>query len=91
MGNLVSESSFDKYPKISKVTKETLLRYVNQRISTGDFLKAVLSNDLMNATFKADLSNEKSMVDICKWIYFEAPSMCWGSRERVENWLKNKM
>lgn len=72
---------------ISDVVIESLDLYVKQGIPTGDFLKAVLSNDLMEAVGRADHWNQKTLVNICGYIYNELPKDCWGSPARVANWL----
>lgn len=69
--------------------KETLERYVQNKIPTGGFLKAVLENDLVEAFGQADDINKYRIGEIIKYIYNELPSLCWGSPEKVQNWLKN--
>ncbi len=75
---------------IPQNTKESLDRYVNDRIPTGSFLYAVLTNDLFEATGRADSSNEVALFQICQYIYNELPSGCWGGPERVKEWLREK-
>jgi len=67
-----------------------LIRYFNERIPTGDFLRAVLENDLMAAFMFADQTNKHSMHHYVMWLYNYAPgraSGIWGSPEAVSNWL----
>ena len=68
-------------------TFEVIRDYVVSGIPTGDFLHAVLSNNLFEAFGRADYQNEKHMKDICSLIYNSCPSQCWGSKEIVESWL----
>ena len=68
--------------------KGALDRYVNHRIRPGGFLEAVLSNDLFEAMARADVVSRECLFDICKYIYNELPGDCWGSRGRVERWLR---
>lgn len=68
-------------------TKESIDRYAQDRIPTGDFLYAVLTNNLFEAVGRADMSNRYCLFDICKYIYNEIPYTCWGSIETVEKWL----
>jgi len=74
--------------EISKEIKETLDRYVNDRIPTGGFLRAVLANDLFEAVGRADIFNQRALVQICGYIYNDIPSSCWGSYEIVDKWLE---
>src|SRR6266702_2435822 len=62
-------------------------RYVNNRIPAGGFLQAVLSNDLKEACARADNQNRYLLFEIVGYLYNEIPASCWGSPERVENWL----
>lgn len=70
--------------------KQSLKGYVNDRIETGSFLRAVLENDLFGAMGRADNENKYRINEICLFIYNELPSNCWGSKEKVNNWLNKK-
>ncbi len=67
-----------------------MTRYIQQGIPPGDFLKAVLSNDLLGAMGRADVRNRERLYDIVGWVYNHAPSSCWGSPERVEKWIAER-
>ena len=75
---------------IKPSTYLTLKRYAENRIPTGGFLKAVLSNDLFEAVGRADWDNRKSLHEICSHIYNNLPAGCWGSEAIVETWLEGK-
>lgn len=70
--------------------KESLQRYVDNKIPTGGFLTAVLSNDLKEACVRADHINIRRIPEIVAYCYNNIPAICWGSRERVQAWLDNK-
>jgi hypothetical protein len=74
---------------IPQHTKESLDRYVEHRIPTGGFLRAVLTNDLFGAVSRADQYNVVAIPDIVKYIYNQLPAGCWGSEEIVDRWLNN--
>ena len=74
-------------PEIKKSTLDSLKRYVENRIPTGDFLYAVLTNDLMEAMGRADNENREALFEICGYVYNEMPSTCHGSPEKVAKWL----
>jgi len=78
----------DEYANIPERTISSITRYVEERVPTGGFLRAVLSNDLMGAMSKADLHNQQALPAICKYIYNRVPSGCWGSENIVNDWLK---
>lgn len=68
---------------------QTLIDYAQQGIQTGDFLQAVLANDLFDAFGRADGENTYRMHEIVKFIYNEMPSGCHGSRERYKQWIES--
>ena len=78
------------YSMIPQDTIETIDRYVKDGCSTGDFLYAVMTNDLFESIRRADKENGKVLVDICRYIYNEIPSNCWGDKETVAAWMKKK-
>lgn len=69
---------------------ESLNRYVEKGIHPGDFLKAVLENNLMEAVGRADHINIRRLPEICKYVYNNIPSLCHGSLEKVEKWVQLK-
>lgn len=71
-------------------TLESLKRYQFHHIPTGDFLKAVLSNNLIDAIGRADDCNLQDIHEICSYVYNEMPSASWGSPEKVKSWLKGE-
>lgn len=56
--------------------------YVMYGRPVGNFLQAVLANDLMDAMRRADFFNRRMIYEICAYIHNAAPQACWGSRER---------
>ena len=73
---------------IPEYTKAAIDRYVNDRLQPGGFLTAVLTNNLMDAHNRADDQNSAAMEDILKYVYWEIPSLAWGSEEKVAAWLR---
>jgi hypothetical protein len=71
-------------------TVRTLERYVDNRIETGSFLRSVLENDLLGACEKADHVNQVILWNTVNYIYNELPRTCWGSPEKVSNWLSGR-
>lgn len=68
----------------------TMQRYIDQRAPAGSFGTAVLSNNLREACATADDFNRHALFEIVSWLYNEAPSACWGSPEKVQQWLANE-
>lgn len=48
----------------------------------------MLENDLVNAFGRADPENRAAMADWALWLWNDIPSQSWGSRAKVEAWLK---
>lgn len=64
-----------------------LTDYVKEHSISSSFLLACLENDLMGAISRADNTNSKHLIAIMRYIYWELPSNCWGSKEKVAAWL----
>jgi len=62
--------------------------YVDKGYSVGSFLYAVLTNDLFEATARADQQNQFALTLICQYIYNYTPKPCWGSPEAVKDWQR---
>ncbi len=60
---------------------------MEHRVPTGDFLRAVLSNDLREAIGRADDGNLDALIHIVAYCYNDIPGHCWGTPEAVEGWL----
>lgn len=65
---------------------EPMLAWVNEGRLPGDFLQAVLRNDLKTAIARADDESLAGLSSIVGWLYNEAPGNCWGSLEAVNEW-----
>lgn len=67
--------------------REALELYVDQRIETGGFLRAVLENNLKEACARADHINRHLLFEIVSYLYNDVPMACWGNSEKVAVWL----
>ena len=63
-------------------------RYIEHGIQPGDFLEAVICNNLKESFKRADNTNIRRMFDIVYFFYNEAPINCWGSPERMKQWME---
>lgn len=73
--------------KIPEHTRRRIYHYIVQGRPTGDFLSAVISNDLFRAFGKADIENRHAMFDIVAYFYSHAPAECWGSPKAMTDWI----
>lgn len=63
-------------------------RYIDQGVDPGHFLTAVICNDLKEAVGRADEENMRNIPAYVSYFYNEMPEPCWGSREKMEKWIK---
>ncbi len=75
-----------EYTRIPVSTLDTLVDYVNHGLSCGDFLTAMLEQDLYTALFHADRQNYGALREIGLCIYNVLPRDCWGSKEKCADW-----
>jgi len=76
------------YDMLPEHMRDGMQRYIERGIPPGSFLTAVLENDLMLAVLRADSINRRHLFDLAEFLYSKAPTMCWGSRESVDLWIK---
>lgn len=68
--------------------KDAIDLYVDKGIQPGSFTTAVLANDLKGAFGRADVISERNMKQIVSYVYNNIPSLCQGSYDKVDNWIK---
>ena len=73
----------------SEACKEGLRNYFYEGKPAGDFLMAVLRNDLMDVCGRADIKNQRILFEYCRFLYNSAPHGSYGSSDNVKNWLIN--
>jgi hypothetical protein len=62
--------------------------YIELGQPVGDFLRAVICNDLKNAVGHADDVNVHNLPAYCAYLHNHAPSDCHGSPEKYKAWIK---
>ncbi len=65
-------------------------RYINEHIPPGEFLQAIICNDLREAVGRADDENIVNIPAFVSFFYNYAPGNCWGSIEEYKEWLKQR-
>lgn len=65
-----------------------LKRYVEDGVPVGDFLRAVIENDLRGAVSRADDTNLPLISEYVRWLYNSAPALCWGGRGVTSTWCR---
>jgi hypothetical protein len=69
---------------------ETIRLYVEGGCEPGSGTRAILENDLLGACQNLDKTSQAILFDIVKYLYNNVPMNCWGSPERVRDWIKRK-
>jgi len=73
---------------IPEYMRPGLLRWIEDGIKPGEFLTAIIENDLYQAFNKADDNNIFRIQSYLKFFYNCAPRSCWGSIDRAIEWQK---
>lgn len=72
---------------VSDTMLEALNAYADHGQPVGNFLTAVLSNNLQTACACADDNNLPNLPAFAAWVYNHCPSPAHGSREKVKAWV----
>ncbi len=67
---------------------EGLAQYAREGREPGSFLRAVLSNNLLQAITRADLESLACLHDIVLFVCNELPARSWGSSAAVHEWIR---
>jgi len=62
-------------------------RYIENGISPGSFLSAVIANNLSQAVNSADATNIQFLREWVKFFTWEVPASCWGSQTAYLEWM----
>ena len=70
--------------KIPEHMRDAMRLWIERGVPGGSFLNSVLCNDLSGAFGRADDINRAALGDYVSFLYWDAPSGCWGSPEKVK-------
>ena len=74
--------------EIPERMRSAILRYVEDKELPGNFLQAVIRNDLSGATGMADEENMANLPAYVNYFYNHTPASCWGSQKKMDEWVK---
>ncbi len=77
------------YNRLPEHMRDGFRLYIEHGIPGGSFMNAVLSNDLIGAFGRADDINRDRLFDTCCFLRNEAPAGCYGSPDRVREWIRD--
>ena len=86
----VEEWFTDEYSEIPSHMQDAIQRYIIDCSAPGDFLRAVVENNLRRAVGSADAVNLPLLPLYVKFFYNRAPAGCHGSPQAVAAWLSSK-
>ena len=75
------------YDRLPEHMRESARAYIEDGKPPGDFLRAVLENNFVEALGHADEENRAAIFAWAEWLYNEAPMPAWGSPEKVTAWI----
>ena len=86
----LSKTRIDKMTEygIPQRMQGAIIRYYEKGLPPGDFLTAVIKNDLAEAVGRADHENVRLLKEYVMWFYNWAPGGSWGSEENYVRWLE---
>ena len=87
MSEISNEIRYDTCPNPSQMSAG-VERYIEQGCDPGGFLFALICGDLYEAIARADTGNLYAIVAWWYWVRDEAPNACYGSRAKVETWIR---
>ncbi len=76
---------------IPEYMRHGLTDYVNDGVPPGQFLAAIICNDLKAAVMYADDTNLENIPAYVNFFYNHAPMPCWGSKQAMDSWIAKKL
>ena len=73
---------------IPNYMQDSLTQYILTGRSVGEFLSAILNNDLAKAVSHGDDMNQPIIHMYVKFLYNHAPSGCWGRSNSTKSWME---
>jgi hypothetical protein len=73
--------------RIAEDLRAQLQAYADHGTPLGDFLRAVVSNDLVVALMRADSTNISAIAAYGNYLYNHMPMLCWGSNSIYFAWV----
>ncbi len=74
------------YESLPLSLRSGMERYLEDGVTPGSFLTAVLENDLFGAIIHADDDNRHRLRMIVMWVNQHLPAESWGSKDHVKHW-----
>lgn len=82
--------SADRHGNGAKLPDETIAAlelYRTKGLPPGEFLQAILSNDLKRAVSEGLSDERETIAQVVAWAHGNLPTQAWGSEGAVEEWI----
>ena len=78
------------YEELPQRLREPVKRYIEEGAMPGDFLNAVICNNLVYAFSRADDEMAEKLEEIAFWAYNHIPSRAFGSHKKMIQWNQER-
>ena len=78
-------SERDTYVPINR--REEIVRYIEQGAMPQKLWRMLLITDHNKIAFMPNMMPHDSVTTMIRWLRFYAPAACWGSVDRVLDWM----
>lgn len=89
MNKLFADGENYLYNNIPHYMHAPIIEYIKYGKPVGDFLRAVICNNLKEAYLYADENNVQCIREYVMFFFNHAPSGCWGSPENYTNYIEH--
>ena len=76
------------YEMLPEHCREGMRRYIENGTIPGNFLRAVICNDLVGVIGFADEVSKLVLADYVIFLRWEIPGKAWGSEEKMKAWAE---
>ena len=79
-----------EYAAIPDDMKDSIIKYIEYGAEPGNFLTAVITNDLKKAVGHADRTNFELLRMYVQWFYNVAPGESQGDIQKMRSWMQSR-
>lgn len=79
-----------EYAAMPDDMKDSIIKYIEYGAKPGDFLTAVITNNLRNAVGHANETNLPLLKLYVQWFYNVAPGGSQGDVQKMQSWMQSR-
>lgn len=80
----------EKLDMLPTYMHRSISAYIDNGHAPGEFLRAIICNDLKEASGRADSVNKNLLNEYVEFFFNYAPKDCWGSVENFQQWCLSR-